>query len=204
MLRWSLRGLRTELRFAPAGVRHGADPVCSLEEVRGLRLFICAPESTQLDGSDEACLSLVVGEDGDTHGLFGGFPADELRKLADDMHRRLTAFQHERGTMSPLDPLSVVETTEDEAAKLMHTRPPRGGFRLFTSLGFRLLLNRWAATAWCLAMLAGLYASGRLAGAAGLNGLFLLGHGLVGFMHVALLVALWSPQKPAVAAEKPG
>src|SRR4029079_7517323 len=43
MLRWSLRGIRTELRFASAGVRHGADRVCALEDLRGLRLFTYRP-----------------------------------------------------------------------------------------------------------------------------------------------------------------
>jgi hypothetical protein len=201
MVRWSLQGIRTELHFAHAGVRHGADPVCPLEEVRGLRLFTYPAMRGEELGKPEACLSLVVGEDDGTHGLLGGFEEHDLRTLADDIHRRLSALRSNQGMMTPLEPLSVVATTGDEAGQLMHTRPARGA-RLFAVFSFVMLFNRWVGTAWCLAMLAGLFASGRLAAAAGLNAAFLLGHGLVGFTHFALLVGLWTPQNPTPTEEK--
>jgi hypothetical protein len=193
MLRWSLRGIGTDLRFTHTGVRHGADRVCELEEIRGLRLFVYPTTSAELNklvSGNEACLSLLIGEDGGTHGLLGGFTEPALRSLADDIHRRLTAFRFEQGIMSALEPLSVVETTEDEAGNLMHTRPVRGSFRMLAGFSFRMLMNRWIGTVWCLAMFAGLFASGRLV-AAGLPNAFLVGHGLVGLIHFWLLMGIW-------------
>ncbi len=204
MIRWSIRGITTGLRFTQTEVRHGADRVCELAEVRGLRLFVYPATRETPDKpahESEACLSLVIGEDGGTHGLLGGFETQQLRALAEDIHRRLAAFRSNQGMMAALDALSVVETTEDEAGKLMHTRPPQGGLRLFANFGFLMLMNRWVGTPWCLAMLAGLFASGRLVAAGGFNGVFLLGHGLVGFMHFALLVGLWTPQKSSATSE---
>ena len=201
MLAWSLRGIATELRFSPAGVRYGAGRVCDLEEVRGLRLFTYLPTRGERGGQSEECLSLVVGEDGDTHGLLGGFTEGELRALAEDIHRRLSAFRFGQGILAPLEPLSVVETTEDEAERLMHTRPARGGFRLLAGFGL-LVGHRWIGAAWCLAMFAGLFASGRLVAAAGFPDAFLLGHAFAGFLHVALLVGLWAAHGPRPAKEK--
>jgi hypothetical protein len=207
MFRWTLHS-RTVVRFTHTHVWHTGDRVCEFEEVRGLRLFTYPATAERFDpegpGKLEACLSLVIGEDGSTHGLFGGFDELQLRKLADDMHRRLAKFRFDQGIVAALEAISVVETTQDEAVKLMHTRPARGAFRMFASGAFSLLLSRVFGTMWCLAMFAGLYASGRLVAAAGFSGAFLLGHSLVGFVHFALLMAIWGqssrqtpPQKQA-------
>src|SRR5205814_6802910 len=110
----------------------------------------------------EAGLSVLVGEERRTYGLLGGFDPEELGKLADDLHRRLTAFRHEQGLVEPLDPVSVVETTSGEVEDAMNTLPPTGALRRFAGAGFLLLRNRWTGTVWCLAMLAGLVASGSL------------------------------------------
>jgi hypothetical protein len=137
----------------------------------------------------EACLSLVIGEEGETHGLFGGFDVPALRALAEDVYRRLAAFRTDQGLLSALDPLSVIETTAEDAPKLSHTRPPAG--RAFGSLAVgavHVLENRWAGLAWCLAMFAGLYGSARLVLAAGLSGALLAGHIVLGFVHFALLL----------------
>jgi hypothetical protein len=136
----------------------------------------------------EACLSLVISEDGGTHGLLGGFPDQPLRAFAEDLHRRLAAFRFNQGIMAQLDALSVVETTEAEAPKLMHTRRAAGSIRWLglNAVGF-VLLNRWVSIPWCVTMLTGLYASGRMIVAAGLGPRFLLGHGLLGCFHFMLL-----------------
>jgi hypothetical protein len=187
----------TVLAFTAAGVWHGARRVCALADVGGLRLFVY-PAGGARPGKTEACLSLVVGEEipsakpegvGGTHGLFGGFDAGALRALAEDLRRRLTAFRFDQGMVAALDALDVVETTENEAAALMHTRPAPPSVSGFVAENAPLvLLNRWAGVGWCLAMLAGLYGSGRLIAAAGLPPAALVGHGFLGLIHFMLLM----------------
>lgn len=197
-LRWSLRGMTTVLRFTRTEVRHGGNRVCELEDIRALRL-ITFP-ATDEAGKVESCLSLVIGEDGGTHGLLGGFEQHQLRILAEDVQRRLARFRFDQGIVSSLESLSVVEAaTDEEAAKLMHTRPAQGGFRMFAGGAFSLLFNRFFGSLWCLAMFAGLVASARLVLAAGLHPAFLIGHIPIGLMHLALLLAIWNTSaRPAV------
>jgi hypothetical protein len=201
-LRGSYRPFGIILKFTRTHLWHGVDRVCELEQVRGLRLFVytaTAPPPldprTETPNSPaerpspkpEACLSLVIGEEGDTHGLFGGFDPQPLRALAEHIHRRLAAFRLDQGIMAPLDALSVIETTEDDAMKQMHTRPSRR----FSGLRSGMMLvvqNRWAGIVWCATMLAGVFASGRMIGAAGISAAFLLPHSLLGLIHFYLLM----------------
>jgi hypothetical protein len=156
---WALIRVRlrpgTALRFTRTHVWHGVDRVCELERVRGLRLFTY-PATGEHAGKTHANLSLVIGEDGAAHGLLGGFPEQSLRAFAEGLHHRLTVFRANQGLMAPLDALAAVETTENEAEKLMHTRPATGSVRRFTGgvAGF-VLGNRWAGIVWCIAVLAG-------------------------------------------------
>jgi hypothetical protein len=151
----------------------------------------------------EACLSLVIGEElfpaksegsGGTHGLFGGFAAGELRALAEHLHRRLAAFRFNQGVADPLDAFSVVETTGDEAAKLMHTRPGTGSRGRFDRAVLSLLRYRRFGIAWSVTMLAGLYATARLIPAAGLAPSLVLPHCALGLFTVGLLILQVSPE----------
>ncbi len=182
MARW-WRGIGAAvLKFTRTHLRHGGTRVCELEWVRGLRLFVfpaSEPEKT------EAALSLVLGPDGDTHGLFSGFDPVALRAFADHLHRRLTEFRYNQGVLAPLEPLSIVETTAEDAGKLMHTRPARGGLTL--AVLPMILLNRWSGIVWCVVMLAGTFALGRVILGAGLNVAFVGVLGPLGLMHLALL-----------------
>jgi hypothetical protein len=220
----SLRRWRTTsvvLAFTDTGVRHGADRVCELADLRGLRLFTYAekiryladvplprdvppdtrlppipPELAPLAPGErppekiEASLSLVIGAEGGTHGLFGGFDVPALRALADDIQHRLAAFRSKQRLTSALDPLSVIETSEEDARKLSHTRPPSGSFRSLALGAVHAFENRWAGLTWCLAMLAGVYGSGRLVLGAGLPVGLLAGHVVLGFGHFALLLGV--------------
>jgi hypothetical protein len=138
----------------------------------------------------QAYLSLVIGKEGGTHGLFGGFDVPELRALADDIQRRLAAFRSNQGLESELDPLSVIETTEEDARKLSHTRSASGAFRsLVLGVALAVVNNPLVRTAWCLAMFAGLYGSARVVLAAQLPVGYLAGHILLGFAHLLVLIA---------------
>lgn len=177
----------TVLRFTRTNLWHGVNRVCELEQVRGLRLFTY-PAGGEHVGQTHACLSLVIGEDSRTHGLLGGFPEQSLRAFADGLHRRLSAFRADQGLMAPLDALATVETTENEAEKLMHTRPATGSVRRVTGGVAQFVLgNRWAGIVWCVAVLAGLFATGRLIVDAGLSPAFLAGHATLGMFHFLLL-----------------
>ncbi len=188
----TVRGLR--LFVYPVVIRYLADsPLPRTESPPDARLPPIPPDLAPIPPGErppdtsEAGLSLVVGDEGGTHGLFGGFDPPVLRALADHIHHRLTAFRSNQGMMSPLDPLAVVETSSEEVERRMNTRPTRriGGFAAGSGL---VLQNRWAGTAWCVAMLAGLFASGRLIGAAGLGAGALVGHFVLGFLHFGLLL----------------
>lgn len=190
---WLYRPYGTILKFTRTHLWHGDARVCELEQVRALRLFVFSTEpaapADEGPPKREAHLSLVIGEKGYTHGLFGGFDEPVLRGLAEHIHRRLSAFRTNQGMMEPFAPLDVVETTEDEAAKLMHTRPAPDSFGSVGVAGARLIFeNRWAGIAWCAAIFAGVFASGRMIGAAGFTAPYLLGHGLLAFVHVALFM----------------
>jgi hypothetical protein len=154
----------------------------------------------------EACLSLVIGEEGGTHCLFGGFDVPELRALADDIQRRLATFRSNQGIMSALDPLSVIETTSEDAPKLSHTRPQAGGaFRSLVLGGALAVLgNPWIRSAWCLAMLAGVYGSSRVVLAARLPAGLLAGHFILGFVHFAVLIAPLNKPDPSPAPKQKG
>jgi hypothetical protein len=186
ILRQSYRPYGIILQFTRTHLRHAGRRVCELEQVRGLRLFVY-PASGKEQGTSEACLSLVIGEEGGTHGLFGGFDPQPLRALAEHIHRRLAAFRLNQGIMAPIDALSVIETTEDDATNQMHTRPATGSFGGFGLGAMLILQNRWLGIAWCLTTLAGLFASARMIAAAGLGVPFLLGHGLLGLFTFFLL-----------------
>lgn len=198
ILRQSYRPYGIVLRFTRAHLFHAGTRVCELEEVRGLRLFVYTPAAPRTDApgrtqepprpETEACLSLVIGETGDTHGLFGATDARPLRELAEHIHRRLAAFRLNQGIMAPLDAFSVVSTTENDAYDRMHTRPATGSYGGFSFAALLLLQNRWLGIAWCVTMFAGLYASARTIAAAGLAQPFILPHCLLGLVHFFLLV----------------
>jgi hypothetical protein len=215
--RWLYHDRGSVLTFTPTHMRHGSygdrRPVCVLGDVRGVRLFIFpeaprqtaaspkdAPPAEERPGRLGAGLSLVVGEAGHAHGLIFGFEPVAARALAEHLHRRLSAFRHNQGLADALAPVEVIETTEDDAADRWHTVPQTDAARVFGGfVGERLnvLANRWVGSAWCLAMLAGLFASGRLLVALGLPRGLLFGHVLLGVMHLALLGALWQKREPA-------
>ncbi|MCI0704209.1 MAG: hypothetical protein L0241_24390 [Planctomycetia bacterium] len=204
MLFRSWRAHRTTLIFTRAHLSHGGNRVCELAHVRGLRLFICL-ETDEQPGKSRAGLSLVIGDERATRGLFGGFEPQALRTLAEDIQRRLTAFRFNQGLMSPLESLSEVETTEGDAANLMDTFPTRGTLPGFTSGAARLILdNPWAGIAWCLVIFAGLFASGRLMLGVGLSPALLTGHLFLGFIHLAMLSASFGEFKRGPADEKKG
>lgn len=145
----------------------------------------------------EACLSLVIGADGGTHGLFGGFDVQPLRELAEHIHRRLAAFRRNQGEEAKLDALSVIETTEEDAANQSHTRPATGSYDGFSFAALLLLQNRWLGIAWSATMLAGLYATVRLIPASGLARPFIIPHCLLGLVHFFLLVVhINGPERP--------
>jgi hypothetical protein len=213
ILRWSYRPYGTVLQFTRTHLHHAGRRVCELEQVRGLRLFVytaparpLAPTSVPSEEPSlktEACLSLVIGEEvpsakpegfGDTHGLFGAFDAAPLRELAEHIHRRLKAFRLNQGEMAPLDALSVIETTEDDAANQMHTRPAKGSYGGFSFAALLLLQNRWLGIAWCVTMFAGLYATMRVIAAAGLGQPFILPHCLLGLITFFMLMSHLSPE----------
>jgi|GEM_PF-4947179 len=201
MLRWTVfRSHTTLLRFTATQVWHGGNRVCAPEQLRGLRLFVY-PTLEKESNKLEACLSLVIGDAGDTHGLFGGLEQEQLRTLAEDIQRRLTTFRFNQGILAALEALSVVETTADKASELMHTRPPTGGFRLFATASLLLLQNRWVGSLWCIAMFAGLFATGHLILAAKLPKTFLFGHALVGFLHLAMLLGIWGQPNRSTTGE---
>lgn len=192
MLRWTMfRSNTTLLRFTQTQVWHSGDRVCGLEQVRGLRLFVY-PAIEAESNRFEACLSLVIGDADSTHGLFGGFEQEQLRTLAEDIQQSLTRFRANQGIMAVFEALSVIETTADKASELMHTRPPASGFRLFATAGLLLLWNRWVGSLWCIAMFAGLFATGHLVLATKLPKTILFGHALVGFVHAAMLLGIWA------------
>ena len=216
LIRSSYRPSGTVLKFTRAHVWHGSRRVCELEQVRGLRLFVysrvnlvptespaqadatAAPPAKRAVLETEACLSLVIGEEGHTHGLFGGCEADTLRAVAESIHRRLAAFRSNQGMMTTLDALSVIETTETDAVKLMHTRPTPDSLATYGLAGARFVFtNRWGGIAWSVAMFAGLFASVQMIGAAGFSAPFILPYGLLAFIHFFLLVYhLGLPDKP--------
>jgi hypothetical protein len=151
--------------------------------------FAPIPPEERPPPTRESHLSLVISEEGDTHGLFGAFDEVVLRGLAEHIHRRLSAFRLNQGIMEPFAALDVTETTEDEAAKLMHTRPAPESFASWGTAGMRLIFdNRWAGIVWCATIFAGVFASGRMIGAAGFSASYLLGHGLLAFVHFALFM----------------
>jgi hypothetical protein len=203
ILRMFLRSWRprdTTLIFTRTHLSHGGNRVCELARVRGLRLFIY-PTGEQ--DNSRSCLSLVIGEENATRGLFGGFEPQSLRTLAEDIQRRLAAFRFNQGQMTELDPLSVIETTEEEAANLMDTLPTQGALRGFTTGAARVLLdNPGVGLAWCLAMFAGLFASGRLVLGVGLSPGLLAGHLGLGFLHAMMFSATFSELKHPPATEK--
>jgi hypothetical protein len=138
----------------------------------------------------EAGLSLVIGDEGQTHGLLSGFDPAAVRAFADALQLRLAAFRFNQGILAPLDPVAQVETTSQEVWNVMNTRPPVRRIRLFSAAAtIAILGNPWLCLLWCAAMLAGLYGSGRLILAAGLRPTFLIGHLLLGAIHVLLLLA---------------
>jgi hypothetical protein len=219
------------LVFTDTGVRHGGDRVCELVDVRGLRLLTYTekiryladtalprdvppapglppipPELAPMAPGErppekiEAYLSLVIGAEGETHGLFGGFDVPALRALADDIHRRLAAFRANQGLLSALDPLAVIETTGEDAQKFSHTRSKPASGPL--ALARAIVENRWAGSAWCLAMFAGLYGSAQLVLSAKLPAALLLGHLVLGATHFALLLGALNTSGPGSPDEK--
>jgi hypothetical protein len=214
---WPYRHSGVVLRFTRTHVWHGDYRICELEQVRGLRFFVytsvtrylmdlslprtdAAPDPKRIPlppefgalppderppSRPEAALSLVI--DGDTHSLAGGFDPDQVRALAEHIHRRLTKFRFNQGIVAALDPLSAVETTEDDVQKLTHTRPPVGTVRRMNLAVLMIFGVRWTAIVWCTAMLAGLFASARLVVDTGLNGAFVLGYGPAAITHAVLL-----------------
>jgi hypothetical protein len=100
--------------------------------------------------------------------------------------------------MSALDALSVIETTETDAAKRMHTRPAPDSLATYGLAGAGFVLkNRWGGLAWCVTMFAGLFASARMIAAAGFSASYLLPHCLLGLIHFFLLVYHLGPhEKP--------
>ncbi len=187
----AVRGLR--LFVYPVAIQYLADvPLPRTDSPPATNRPLLPPEFAPIPPGErppdrtEAALSLVIGDEGRTHGLFGGFDPAALRTLADDIHRRLTAFRYNCGLTTPPDALGVVETTAEAVEELMHTLPPTGVRGRFV-VGLLVLTNRWVGVLWCAAMFAGLVASGRLIVAAGLNPALLAWHGLLGFIHLALL-----------------
>jgi hypothetical protein len=149
------------------------------------------PSDARPPEKTEAALSLVIGEEGLTHGLLGGFDPTAVRAFADALQRRLASFRFNQGILAPLDQVGPVETTEQEVGELMNTRPHAGRVRAFTFAAFLAILNNpLLCILWCVAMLAGLYGSGRIVLAAGLPRGLLVGHGLFGLIHGLMLLAL--------------
>jgi hypothetical protein len=184
---------RVVLAFTGTSVRHGSDHVCELADVRGLRVFIYSMSGDPPD-KFRAALSLVIGDESGTHGLLGRLDATGLRALADDMQRRLAAFRFNQGLQAALDPLAVVETTREDAARSLSTRSPTR--RTFRSRVTHTIVKKpwWACSAWCVVMLAGLFSSGRLVLAVGLDPAFLAGHAGLVVIHL-LLLAQWIKDK---------
>jgi hypothetical protein len=186
VLRWWYRPFGIVLKFTHTHIWHGGGRVCELADLRGLRLF-AHPATGEHADQRFAALSLVIGADEGTHGLFGGTPEQSLRTFAEGLHRRIMRFRENQGLMTALEPLAVVETTEDGAAKLSHTRPARGSItRAMNAAGY-ILINRWAGIVWCASMIAGLAASAQMILAAGLSPAFLVGHATIGMFHFLLL-----------------
>jgi hypothetical protein len=214
ILRRSYRPYGIILQFTPTHLHHADRRVCELEQVRGLRLFVYTTTPPRADApvppepprpETEACLSLVIGEEvppvkpegfSSTHGLFGAFDAAPLRELAEHIHRRLAAFRLNQGIMAPIDDLSIIETTEDDACDRMHTRPAKGSYGGFSFAALLLLQNRWLGIGWCVTMFAGLFAVARTIAATGLGPAFLLPISLLGVMHFFLLVFHIGTEKP--------
>jgi hypothetical protein len=197
----------TVMRFTHTHLWYASKRVCEVEEVRGLRLFTYpASDATKIEG----CLSLVIGEEvpsakpegfGGTHGMFNGFDPQDLRALAEDIHRRLTAFLHNQGMTARIEPLSVIETTEDDANAKIHTRPvARSLGGLISGMSVSILHNPWVGSVWCLLLLAGLYASAQLILAV-FHFAFLIGHVVLAFMTFALLMYHLNYKRPSKKAD---
>ncbi len=193
LLRMWFRANVTTLRFTRTHLWHGNTCVCELEQLRGVRLFVYPSGDAR-----EAHMSFVIGDDEQTHGVFGAFAEPALRAFAEELTRRVAAFRSNQGVMTALAPLSEVETTEKDAGERMHTRPvPPGARRVsLVSIGF-VLQNRVIGLVWCAVMLAGLAASARTAVAVGLSPAFLVGHALLGTFHLMLLSAHLRRKRPA-------
>ncbi|MCS6864684.1 MAG: hypothetical protein RMJ56_17790 [Gemmataceae bacterium] len=191
------------LRFTPTAVWHQHHRVCRLSELRGLRLWHYHATTGPRAGQREAYLSLLIGDTEQTHGLFGRFDEPQLLYLADDMHRRLTAFGFHQGLMPALEPLSIVACTEAEAVQQMNTRPPHSISRSYAQRCLNLVGQPVTGTLWCLLMFAGLFASGQRMMDAELSHGWLLAHVVSGFLHVILLLGIWSSKRSATTTQVP-
>jgi hypothetical protein len=182
--------------------------VCEFDAVRGVRLFIYrseqleewenVPPSESKPSVLQGGLSLLVGPDEHTYGVFLGFAVEGMTRLAEDMHRRLTRFRFNQGLVESLAPIEITETTEERVVELCHTLPanPRQAFRKLTGWGFLgILQNRWLASLWCVTALGGIFAASRLLIAARLGPVCLVFFPLALFHITLLLFALTYREK---------
>jgi len=186
------RAKRMEMVFTREAFLHRtggeADgPVCPLAEVRGFRVF--------LSGGEErlGALSVVVGDARQTHGIFGGSVGEDMVTLARHLDGRLTAFRSRRGLTGRLDPVDVVEASEEEAAAGSHTLPARpGGLlgRLFWRGWWVLAVHPMACSVWFFGICAGAVGSAVVLAAAGMPA-GLAAAAFVVLFHGVLVVAAW-------------
>lgn len=187
-------GKPMELVFTRDGFEHRVSgesdgPVCRLAEVRGFRVFLFGGEQRQGN------LSVVVGDAGLTHGIFGASAGEEMVRLARHLHDRLTAFRDRCGLARSLDPVEVIETGEEDAAERSHTLRTRRTRSLLAGLvrrGWWALLEHPAACAvWCVGIFAGAVGSARILAGAGMP-MVLAGAAFVVVVHGFLLLAAWN------------
>ncbi|MBM3981525.1 MAG: hypothetical protein FJ304_14810 [Planctomycetes bacterium] len=192
LLRMWFRSNVTTLRFTRTHLWHGPMCVCPLERLRGVRLFVYPSGDAR-----EAHMSFVIGDDEQTHGVFGAFPGPALRAFAQDLSHRVAAFCANQGLMATLAPLSEVEATEADANERMHTLPAPPGLRAASlSVVGLVVRNRVIGSVWCVVLIAGLAASARMAVGVGLKPQYLVGHAIMGAFHVMLLLAHLRGQRP--------
>lgn len=200
---WTWRRLgRTDYVFTPDRVVICDDDqvwaLCLARELRGLQVFIypdTAPDGHEAAPEPLADLVLIVGDERLNFARYVGFPAADVRALAEELHRRLGPFRAEHG-LPPLEPLAVIETTGPEAEASWganrHSRPGRSAGDFFKRCGRAGLLSMtqypWLATVWGLGVFAGAAGAYRLLPGAGGGREAVL---LATFIYAVLLAAVW-------------